>query len=265
MNLENNGSYSQEIKESPGNGIDEQSMADQSFDYAEIIAHDAFLGDIPFEVIIERIEKQFDDYINMEDDTDYVDIFYMQLHASYTAIDNDDEEEHPMEIREALDKFRQTFTDFLTVQFRERLTITFSAIEAEDIDQDELESCFWEAYKYFILNARRNFTEVISRDVIKRLKVEHLDEDAYFKRCGELMILYSPLISGLTPSEFLEYTEGQGGHEISEMYEDGEIVGNFLRKYSPKLYQNEELQVEIINQVMINYQYWEEYLNGGNK
>jgi hypothetical protein len=33
------------------------------------------------------------------------------------------------------------------------------------------------------------------------------------------------------------------------MYREGKVVGNFLLKYSPKLYQNELFQIELVNHI----------------
>ncbi len=237
--------------------VNDQSLADQPLDYTEIIARDAFLGDVPLEAILEGIEAQFDDYINCEDKTNYVDIFYEQLQASYAVI-QDDEEEHPMEIREALDKILERFTQFMRKQLDERLTITVTCLEDEDPNNDDCEFIFRRLYEFFILGAKNNFKTVIERDIVKRIPAG-LSDNEYFKKIQSLMMLYSPLMTGVTPTEFLEY---RGDQELIALFEDSEVVGNFLRKYSPKFYQNEEFQVDVINYITMCSQLGKEIVNG---
>ena len=60
--------------------------------------------------------------------------------------------------------------------------------------------------------------------------------------------------------EFLKY---RGDQEIIQFFENGKVVGNFLRKYTPKLYQNEEFEVELINYITMVQQSKEEVFNNG--
>ena len=48
--------------------------------------------------------------------------------------------------------------------------------------------------------------------------------------------------------EFLRYIDD---NEVFELFNSNKVNGNFLRKYSPKLYQNEDLKVEIINEITL--------------
>lgn len=228
--------------------MNDQSAADEAVDYSEIIADSAFLGDFPFSSITEGIETQFNDYINMEDKNNYVDIFYDQLHASYEEATKDPE--HPQELKDALDKILDTFIDNITQLFAKRLTITINAVEAEDIDQDEVELVLRRLYEFFILGARENFKVVIAADInYKTFNEKVEDNDAeFFNKIERLLSHYSPLILEIGPMEFLKY---RGDEEIYGLFESGKVNGNFLRKYSPKLYQNEEFKVELINHIVI--------------
>ena len=90
-------------------------MADEIDDgipltYEEINKDEIFVGEIPFQVILENIEEQFSDYINQEDKVNYIDIFYEELDQSYALI-KDDEEEHPEEKKEILDNLHQKFLE----------------------------------------------------------------------------------------------------------------------------------------------------------
>lgn len=238
--------------------MDDQSSADETVDYSELIAESAFLGDYPLETIIEGIETQFSDYINMEDKSNYVDIFYDQLHYSYEEAHKD--LEHPQELKEALDKILDTFIDKINQLFNKRLTISINGIEGEDIDENELEFILRRLYEFFILGARNNFKVVISSDVnykTANIKVED-DDTAFFNKIDELLSHYSPLILEIGPMEFLKY---RGDQEIYELFASGKVNGNFLRKYTPKLYQNEEFRVELINHIILTKEVKEELLN----
>lgn len=87
------------------------------------------------------------------------------------------------------------------------------------------------------------------------------DDDEYMYAINEYMKSYTPLIVGITPIDFLKYS---GDEEIFELFNDGVINGNFLRKYTPKLYQNEELEVDIIDNIIMT-QYFRDSISNFNK
>jgi len=215
----------------------------QPTDFSEIIKEHAFLGRVPVSFIIESIRKQFEDYVNIEDDINYVDIFYNQLAISYLKASHESEE-HPNELREILDNIYQSFIDTMQSLFATRLTITIPELESGNMDDEDLEFVIRRLYEFFILGARTNFKIVISADI--RSKLDDISDDNYFNNVLELMDNYTPLITSMTPIDFLQY---RGDQEIRDIFENGLAVGNFLRKYSPKLYQNEELISEIVNHI----------------
>ncbi len=230
-------------------------MADEIDDgipltYEEINKDEIFVGEIPFQVILENIEEQFSDYINQEDKVNYIDIFYEELDQSYALI-KDDEEEHPEEKKEILDNLHQKFLETIGHLFEMRLAIHIRDLEDETNNSD-LRIILRTLYEFFIINARNLFINVISHDILKSLGVGISDDQEFFQKVEELLYLYSPLIINITPVDFLKYG---GGEEIQNMYDDGEVIGNFLRKYSPKLYQNEEFKIDLINQITILYQF----------
>lgn len=231
-----------------------------SVDYSQLIQQEAFVGDMPYDAIVEGITDQFNDYIQMEDTTNFVDVFYDQLHASYESLDKDEEENHRTEFKEVLDKIHQEFVEFMTKQFEERLTLTIMMLESESLDYDDLEFIIRRLYEFFILGAKNNFKVVIATDINARLKDVTEDDNTYFKQLQELMLLYSPLLTSIKPTEFLKI---RGDMEIAELFDNGQVVGNFLRKYSPKFYQNEEFQVEVINYVTMTGQLGKELADGG--
>ena len=133
-------------------------------------------------------------------------------------------------------------------------------LESESLDYDDLEFIIRRLYEFFILGAKNNFKVVIATDINARFKDVTEDDNAYFKQLQELMLLYSPLLTSIKPTEFLKI---RGDMEIAELFDNGQVVGNFLRKYSPKFYQNEEFQVEVINYVTMTGQLGKELADGG--
>lgn len=239
-----------EVMGTPGTQIqwtdsEQHTDSNEEVDYLAIITNNAFQGDIPYETIIEGLEAQFIDYINIEDKTNFVDIFYDQLHASFEIVYSNDEEEHPAELIEALNNLQDDFINKIAELFEQRLTVTFIDLDNNNLDYNDVEFVLRRSYEFFILGARDNFKTVISSYIFPKVK-DIVDDKEYFKMVRELVSSFNPLITSFGPIEFLQY---RGEKEILEMYENGKIVGNFLRKYSPKLYDNEEYECEIINHI----------------
>lgn len=241
---------------------EEISAGDMAIDYSEIIEKEAFLGETPFNVILEGLEEQFNDYINIDDETNYVDVFYTQLHASYEAVRGDDGEEHPVEITEALDKIHQAFIDFMSTKFEMRLAITLTDLESEDYSRDDVELELRRLYEFFILGARQNFTVVITTDVIKHFGSEPIEDNEYFQKIAALLPRYSPLFTTIGPMEFLEM---RGDKEMVEFFSNNRVTGNFLKKYSPKFYANPDFEVDVINNITITQNFREDYNKIGSE
>lgn len=227
-------------------------------DYSEIIAESAFLGEMPFAEILKGINDQFADYINMEDTTNYVDLFYTQMDASFAALNNDNEEEHPQEIRDILNKLKSEFESTISILFETRLTITIMATDDETTEDDEVELVIRKLYEYFILGAKDDFIKVISKSIVPKVGAVSND-DAYYQRIEALLSEYDPLVTCMTPVEFIQCT---GDDDIIAMYEDGQVVGNFLRKYSAKLYKNEDFKIDVISAITMIQDMKEDIING---
>ena len=246
-------------KMDPSDNVNEQSMAEIPTNYTDVIKDSAFIGEVPFDTIMEGIENQFDDYINIEDKTNYVDIFYCQLDNSYKAV-TDNTETFQDELLETLDGIYQKFIDKMNELFNTRLTLTISDIEDEIINKtDDIEFTIRKLYEFFILDARKNFKIVIANDA--KTKIGNIkDHKEYLRNLRDIMNNYSPYIITFGPMEFLKY---RGDQDIIQLFEDGKVIGNFLRKYSMKLYQNEEFEVELINHITMVKQFKEEVFNNG--
>lgn len=205
----------------------------------------AFRGKYPLSTIYDGIETQFNDYINIEDKVNYVDRFYDQLSFSYQDVL--DEFNNDLLI-EALNNIRDEFVSFMNNLFNKRFTICIRSIESEDYNQEEIEFIFRKLYEVFVLNARKNFVKVISQDIHSKMNPNIMNDDKYFSFIETMLESYSPLILEIGPMEFLRYVDD---NEVFELFNSNKVNGNFLRKYSPKLYQNEDLKVEIINEITL--------------
>lgn len=242
--------------------MNEQSFADNIVDYSELFADMVFLGDMPFDVIIEGLNDQFSDYINLEDKTDYVDTFYTQFAMSMSAVLMDQSEEHPQELLEALDKISDKFLDTIINLFRLRLAITV-VDEGESVEAERLEFRIRKLYNVFILNGKDNLKRAVMADMAKRMNVSSWTDDQFFSAMDILIrSYYSPLITGFTPTQFIDYI---GDDELQMLFDDGEITGNFLRKYSPKFYRNDEFRCELINDFILIQQFGKEISPNGRQ
>lgn len=221
-------------------------MTEEVHDLSDLLEQSAYVGEYPFDTIMEGINTQFEDYINMEDTTNYVDIFYNQWNDSKQITEEgpDDTEE----IMNVLNQMKDKFVSKLTQLFEEVLTITIMAVDDETTEEDEVEIVMRQIYEFFILGAKNNFMTVISTDLAGRLPVT-MDDNQHYRLIDELLVEYSPLIRCMTPTKFIAIT---GQVQITELYEEGQIAGNFLRKYTCKLYQNDEFKVELISQITIH-------------
>ena len=240
-------------------GMDSMSGGDEPIDHTELIEKSAFLGEYPYDTIAESITDQFNDYIGSDDRTNYVDIFYEQLHASISAVNDDIGEEHPSDIKDALDIIHDRFISLMKNLLEQRLSITIMTIDSEEFDRNQIEYAFRRLYEFFILNAKHNFLTVISKDINSKMKTVIEDDREYYRTIRNMLTAYSPFVTEVGPMEFLKYCNNQ---EVYELFEDGKVSGNFLRKYSPKLYQYEEFEVEIITHITMVQQVKEELLYG---
>jgi len=72
------------------------------------------------------------------------------------------------------------------------------------------------------------------------------DDKEYFTKVNELIDSFNPLFTSIGPIEFLKYSKDE---DMLDLVESNKVIGNFLRKYSPKLYQNDEFKIDIINNI----------------
>lgn len=216
---------------------------DKPIDRSDIIQDRAFRGEFSYDNIKESIINQANDYMNIEDRNDYITIFFEQYHKSCDFALSDDLEEYKDDAIDYLNNLKDQFLTFMDELIEKRLNITINEDRFDEYDHEWIVS---KLYQFFFIDARDNFKTCISLDVTNRMTNEaELDDKEYFDTIQDLMNLYTPLLT-MTPTEFLKY---RGDEEIIELFDSGVVCGNFLTKYSPKLYANEEFQVELINHI----------------
>jgi len=201
-----------------------------------------FIGTYPFTWILDAIREQFTDYVNLNDTTNYVEVFYVQLANSYRTLYNDSSTQFLEEKVAELDRLYEKFCDELADLFQLRLNIGLNGYEEGHIHSDHLRYIFLSIYKRFILQAKSNFkTILISRfSYLLSRPSEQVSES--------LLDMWNSLITVLTPMEFLA---SLGEQNLIDLFHSGQIVGNFLQKYSPKLYQNQHFLMEVVNSALL--------------
>lgn len=231
---------------------------DAVINFDEYNEESVFLGEYPFEVILEGITSQFENYIGTEDSTNYVEVFYTQYHNSMDTLNGDDVDNPDLK-KEILDRRLDEFTTKMAELFENRLNISIADIEKDDLNIDKIEYIIMTLYDYFIINARKNLMTVISKDIGSKINTIIEDNRQLMNTINDMMRFYSPLIIDLSAMEFLRYT---GNKDVIELYDNCEFVGNFLMKYSPKLYQFPDYEVEIVSQIVSILELKEEMKHG---
>ena len=138
--------------------------------------------------------------------------------------------------------------------------LTITSIDDDSDDIEEIESVLRPLYEFFVLNVRNNFIKVISADVNGKLPSTPMDNKMFIKEIRSLLTVYNPIITTLTCETFIKIC---GEEDILEMFNTtNKWSGNFLKKYSPKLYSNDMLTSDIITNVAIIHNMKEELNNG---
>lgn len=221
-------------------------------DRRSLIAEECFLGQCPFDTILAGLEHQFRNYMTTDDADHYVDIFYTQLDASLE--DARDQSKFDVDdVLEVLSDLEDRFVDHMAKLFETHLNVGLAGYEDGTIDPESCRYILTRAYEYFILNAKRNFTVAISASVNDRLNRElgwpspDDQSDHRLARINDLLNTeFNPIITTMTPIDFLKFT---GDPDILKLFEDHRLIGNFLLRYTPRLYKHEVYVIELINHI----------------
>lgn len=234
------------------------SYAEQTMDYTDLISESVFIGEYPPETIHEGLQDQFENYLSTDDHVNYVDVFFKQYRESIQTIENNPDD-HPEERREVLSTILDEFLILIRDLFSQRLNITIILLDDESNNVDDIEVVLRPLYEFFILNARNNFIKVISADVNGKLPSTPMDNKQFIREVNSLLSVYNPIITTIPVDTFLKIC---GEEDILNMITTNQWTGNFLKKYSPKLYQNDDLVSDIITNIAIIHEIKEELNNG---
>lgn len=225
--------------------IDDTEL-DEPIPTEEVVTVNAFVGQIPYDVLMEGINNQFTDYIGLEDKTNYVEIFYKQWNESYSSAE-DEYEEHPSEVKDYLDDLKEQFTLNMQSLFNTKLALSIP----DNTEPEQMEIIIHTVYEGLVLNAKKNFMTAITKDVLSKINTQlpaNYTDDQWYDTIRSMLEGYSPIVVEIDPDTFLRYI---GNDDLFTMYQDGQITGNFLRKYSPRLFQNEEFEIELISNITL--------------
>ena len=247
----------QEAESRPLGKNNQEEYEEENLNIDSFTEEDVFLGKYPLDVILESIENQFNDYINNDDKVDYVDIFYDQYDNSKKELTLDGNEHMISEKLEILEDMKERFVSKMYNLFDLRLAISIIGVDDETTEEDEIELTIRKLYEFFILNAQNNF-KLVFRHICENAG-NITDDDQFFREVNRLIDEQSPLLK-ISSDDFFKYCNED---EIIELYKNSMITGNFLTKYSPKLYKNEEFRVELISYITMVQQFKEDILNGG--
>lgn len=228
--------------------VREQSWADNATSYGELTKDEVFLGEVPFPSILESIQDQFANYLKLEDNEDYVDIFYNELNESYRAIE-EDYDFHKDELKSVLDGIYSQFIDTMAKLFDQRFTITISDIENESGSREEIEVYIRSLYTFFVLDGKDHMKTAIMKDMCAKYGQPLSYQKPNARLLGILTLLdsaYSPTLHAIEPNDYLKYN---GDEDILTAYEEGDIAGNFMRKLSARFYQYAEFRAEVASMI----------------
>ena len=237
----------------------EGSFADEPVSYVGYIEDSVFAGELPFGVILEGLRNQFANYVSTEDRTDYVDSFYRQYKMS-TEIAY--EEQFTDDYLDALSKYMDKWLAVVNELFLTKLELTLTDLEGEATNNDSIEQSIRILYNYFILNAPATLKTVISKPIVRQLKKETFADDReMYKKIQEMLISgFSPIISAVGPMEFIRLS---GNEEVQELFNNGRVVGNFLKRYSPRFYKNEDFEASVVVHITETLDLYNDIIKGG--
>ena len=231
---------------------EEIQAPEMTFNY--LLQDTVFFGYYPIDDLKLRIKEQFENYITMEDDTNFFEIALNSFQYSLEVI-NVEFDEYTLERKELISNMYLDFINYIIELIETNLTISIPNYELGLLTRTETEYILNEIYKYFILKARKNFKKVITAELKGQLESLEQNPTKYLEKAQEIIMNYGGLISQVDIEQFLQITKAE---TIYDLYDSGEIIGNFLRRYSPRLYRHPDYLVEILNQLMIQLYFKDE-------
>ena len=226
----------------------------------DVAKENAFRGDYPLEDIFEELTNQFSNYIQLDasDRTNYVEIFFKQLKESMDEIIEEDGDLLEDQI-EYLDIVYNYFVDLISTLFQRRLCISLNFLETNPYDSNTYDMLSI-LYKYFILDARKNFKTYFTERALIAMKVGNPDQTNLVAAVYDILddMDHTLIVDGMVEEFIQRVTDKSTADTVYGYFEENIISGNFLIRYSPRFYQNTDLLADIADDVITMYQYHKE-------
>lgn len=213
-----------------------------------------FLSDIPLSLMKETIRNQFEEPLEYRKN-DYLQTFFNKYEFTKENMTEDDEEE--------VEELYSGFISFMEEIFKEFLDIGIPNLD--DMSEEEQEEIIRFIYRYFIIDIRKNFVNVIynyikerkekiAERMDKKKDVTYLSLKKYVDDEDEIVILSNLgevindiLSEEFTIDEFFKYSRTDKNELeidfVSDRYDTCDITGNFVSHYINMV--DEELKMEI--------------------
>ncbi len=213
-----------------------------------------FLSDIPLSLMKETIRNQFEEPLEYRKN-DYLQTFFNKYEFTKENMTEDDEEE--------VEELYSGFISFMEEIFKEFLGIGIPNLD--DMSEEEQEEIIRFIYRYFIIDIRKNFVNVIynyikerkekiAERMDKKKDVTYLSLKKYVDDEDEIVILSNLgevindiLSEEFTIDEFFKYSRTDKNELeidfVSDRYDTCDITGNFVSNYINMV--DEELKMEI--------------------
>lgn len=251
-----------EITDSVERGFDPPNIyQDQEYlQRMDVAKENAFRGDYPLEDIFEELTNQFSNYIQLDasDRTNYVEIFFKQLKESMDEIIEEDGDLLEDQI-EYLDIVYNYFVDLISTLFQRRLCISLNFLETNPYDSNTYDMLSI-LYKFFILDARKNFKTYFTERALIAMKVGNTDQTNLVTAVYNILddMDHTLIVDGMVEEFIQRVTDKSTADTIYGYFEENIISGNFFIRYSPRFYQNTDLLADIADDVITMYQYHKE-------
>lgn len=229
----------------------------EGFDYdPNTVEDEMFLSQAPLSLLEENIRSQFQEP-GENRKNDFIQIFLNKYIYSKT-IELEDEEED-------IEEMHDDFVSFMEDLLKEYLDIGLP--EIDDANNESQEELVHYIYRFFIINIKRNFVnllvnyinknrDMLISDIPKKKDVGYLTYKKFITDDNDLelisnlsTVIYKVFSMDLTVSDFLEYAKSDSSNLeidfVSSCYNKGLINGNFVNKYIEMILNDVSLSIEI--------------------
>ena len=218
------------------------------------VENEIFLSELPLDLFLETIRSQFEEPMEYRK-IDYVQSFFNKFYFTKDEMTEDDEEE--------IEELYIKFISFMGSLFKEFLGIGLPTLDDEG--EEEQKELIHYIYRYFIMNIRKNFVNLIYNyiedrkdrfcDSLERKKdVTSLSLKKNVTDENDIVVLsnLSEIISDILDEEFaiddfFKYSRTDSTELeidfVSDKYDTCDITGNFVPYYTKMV--DEDLKVEI--------------------